>query len=101
MARHARPDRGWSPVKVQLDQPRVAQEPFDRGRQRPELESLAWRESRRRRPVFRPRVEVARAEDDGDKTPNVIRGERPPAREPHFDGLTTGPVDPAKARGDG
>ncbi len=55
------------------------------GRQRSEPNALTWRERRRQRAIFRTRAVVTRAEHDRMKTEHVVRGERSPRRESHFD----------------
>ena len=65
----------------------------------PRRESIARFKGRRRRSVLGSRAVIARAEHDGGEPADVVRGERAPAGEPHFDRATARHVLAAEAGG--
>src|SRR5262249_1754760 len=75
VARQAGPDRIRRAVEAQRHETRVTEQAFDGRREWPEDKSIAWLEARRRGSVLGAREVIARAEHDGGKLANVVRGE--------------------------
>ncbi len=81
------------------DEPRMPEEALDDRRQRPEENTVAGREARRRGPVLGPRAVVAGTEGDGDEARRVVK--RAPRGEAKLDRRAAFRMRAAEARGQG
>ena len=71
--------------ETQLEQARMVEKALDHGFEWAEFEAIAWRQRRRRRPLFRAHAVIARAENNRHEAGWV--GKRQPACQADFDRL--------------
>src|SRR5262249_32712831 len=90
-----------APAKRSATRRRGAGQGPARGRHGPRGRGGARRGGGARRPARGGGAVVARAEHDGGKPADVVRGEGAPAGKPHFDGAAAGHVLAVEAGGQG